>query len=119
MDGLDAAVEALPVGVVVAEPGGELRRVNARARQLLGLGPGEAAPEWLDEVLRRTVERRTTLRETLHVPVAAGAPLAVEINATLVDGVGVVCTLEDLTARARREQADREFITNAAHQLRT
>jgi len=119
MQPLEAAVEALAVGVVVAEADGELRHVNARARELLRLGSGDAAPDWLADVLARALEQRAAVRETVEVTLDGGEALSVEIDARPVDGVGVVCTLEDLTARARREQADREFITNAAHQLRT
>ncbi len=119
MERLEAAVEALPVGVIVAAADGELRRVNARARELLRLEPGEAVPDWLDAVLRRAIEHRGPLRETVSVAVDGGTVLTVDVSATHVQGVGVVCSLEDLSERARRERADREFITNAAHQLRT
>src|SRR4051794_19337640 len=108
MEGLEAAVEALPVGVVVADSRGELGCVNARARELLRLRPRDAVPDWLDAALRRALERGATHRETVRVPVEGGEPVDIEICANPVDAVGVVCTLEDLTDRARREQADRE-----------
>jgi signal transduction histidine kinase len=55
---------------------------------------------------------------TLDVPVAQGVAVVAEIRAAPIAG-GTVCTIEDLTGRVRRERADREFMANAAHQLRT
>jgi signal transduction histidine kinase len=118
MEWAESAVEALPLGVIVARDDGTLAGVNGRARELLRLRAGDAAPVWLEAVLTRALERGATVRETVELPPAAGAPPAVEVAAARVRG-GVVCTVEDLTLRTRRERADREFITNAAHQLRT
>ncbi|MEN3341851.1 MAG: two-component system, OmpR family, phosphate regulon sensor histidine kinase PhoR [Actinomycetota bacterium] len=118
MEWAESAVEGLPLGVIVARDDGTLAGVNGRARELLRLRAGDAAPAWLDAVLARALERGAALRETVELPAAAGPPPAVEVAAAPVRG-GVVCTVEDLTVRTRRERADREFITNAAHQLRT
>jgi signal transduction histidine kinase len=116
-DWLEAAVEALPVAVVVVESAGIVALANGRARALLNVGPGDLAPAYL----RRLVDvagGHDVMRETLVVSVADGVTVVAEVRAAPIAG-GTVCTVEDLTERAQRERADREFITNAAHQLRT
>src|SRR5579872_7242497 len=115
---LEAALEALPVPAIVADADGGLDFVNARARELLGLDAGNRAPKSLEPVLRRAHTRGGTVREAVDVPGGRAHPIVVEAWAAAFPG-GVVCTLDDLTGRVRRERADREFITNAAHQLRT
>jgi signal transduction histidine kinase len=62
--------------------------------------------------------RDGVVREKAEVETSSGAAVAIEIRATPVDD-GVVYAIDDLNERARRDRADREFITNAAHQLRT
>jgi signal transduction histidine kinase len=115
---LEAALEALPVGVVVADDAGRLERVNARARELLSVRAGDALPGYLESVVERSRTRGAVVREAVDVRNGAALPVVVEVWAAAIAG-GVVCALEDLTERARRERADREFITNASHQLRT
>jgi two-component system phosphate regulon sensor histidine kinase PhoR len=119
VDELEAVVEALPVGVLCAGRDGTLTRVNARARELLRLDPEAPQPAWLATLLARALEREGGVRETVDVDGGDGSAVAIEIYATPVGGVGVVCTVADLTERARRGRADREFITDAAHQVRT
>jgi signal transduction histidine kinase len=116
-DWLEAAVEALPVAVVVVESGGMVALANGRARALLEVGPGDLAPAYLRRLVD-VVGSHDVMRETLVVSVADGATVVAEVRAAPIAG-GTVCTIEDLTERAQRERADREFITNAAHQLRT
>ncbi len=115
---LEAALEALPVAVVVVDDEGQLGHVNARARELLSVSVGDALPPYLESVVDRSRARDAVVREAVDVRNGAALPVVVEVWAAAIDG-GVVCSLEDLTERARRERADREFITNAAHQLRT
>jgi two-component system phosphate regulon sensor histidine kinase PhoR len=117
-DRLEAALEALPVAVVVVDDAGRLGHANARARELLSVQAGDALPPYLESVVDRSRACGAVVREAVDVRNGAALPAVVEVWAAAIDG-GVVCSLEDLTERARRERADREFITNAAHQLRT
>jgi signal transduction histidine kinase len=116
-DWLEVAVEALPVAVVVVESGGMVALANGRARSLLEVGPGDLAPTYLRRLVD-VADGHDIMRETLVVSAARGATVVAEVRAAPIAG-GTVCTIEDLTERAQRERADREFITNAAHQLRT
>jgi signal transduction histidine kinase len=113
---LEAAVEALPVAMVVVEPGGMLSLANDRARDLLALRPGDRAPAYLLN-LGGAAQGGGVVSRLLDVPIQ-GEIIPAEVRAASIAG-RTVCTIEDLTERLRRERADREFITNAAHQLRT
>jgi signal transduction histidine kinase len=116
-DWLEVAVEALPVAVVVVESGGTVVAANGRARDVFFLCPGDEAPESLRR-LAGAVRDHDRLSETLDLPVAPGATVLAEVRAVAIAG-GAVLTIDDLTERGQRERADRDFITNAAHQLRT
>ncbi|MDX6425087.1 MAG: two-component system, OmpR family, sensor histidine kinase VicK [Gaiellaceae bacterium] len=117
-DWQEAALEALPVAVVVVDDDSRLVVVNARASELLSVAVGEEAPPFLRDLAARTAATGVAFEEVLEAPSSTGAAIAVKVRAAPMSG-GAVCAIEDLTEQARRERADREFITNAAHQLRT
>jgi signal transduction histidine kinase len=104
--------------VIVVDDHGAVTLANARAGELLSIREGEDAPAFLQDVALRAGMRTGPVQETLQVATPSGASVAIEIRATPVEE-GVVYAIDDLNERARRERADREFITNAAHQLRT
>jgi signal transduction histidine kinase len=116
-DLLEAAVEALPVAVVVVEPGGTVVMANGRARELLALRVGDQAPAALRR-LAAAVHDHDLRSETLEVEVGTGMTVLAEVRVAAIEA-GAVLTIDDLSERGRRERADRDFITNAAHQLRT
>jgi signal transduction histidine kinase len=115
---LEKAVGALPLAVVVVDEQGSVTLANARAVELLAIREGAAAPAFLQDVALRAAMRTGVVQETVEVATPSGASVTIEIRATPVEE-GVVYAIDDLNERARRERADREFITNAAHQLRT
>jgi signal transduction histidine kinase len=114
---LEATIEALPAAVVVVDGSGTLSLANRRARDVLGLRAGDVAPGYLRTVID-AVRGRSVVWETIDLPMAQAETVVAEVRAAPIAG-GTVCTIEDLTERQRRERADHEFITNAAHQLRT
>jgi signal transduction histidine kinase len=118
LERLETAVAALPLAVIVVDDHGAVTLANARAGELLSIREGEDAPAFLQDVALRAGMRTGPVQETLQVATSSGASVAIEIRATPVEE-GVVYAIDDLNERARRERADREFITNAAHQLRT
>ena len=115
---LETAVEALPVAVVVVDGEGAVVLANARASEMLGVHDGDPAPALLRAVAGRAATTEALVQEAFDVQTEAGTSITVEVRAVPVAGAAV-CTLEDLSERSRRERADRDFITNAAHQLRT
>jgi signal transduction histidine kinase len=118
LERLETAVGALPLAVVVVDELGAVTLANARAVELLSIREGENAPAFLQDLALRAGVRAGMVQEAIEVATPAGGAVAIEIRATPV-GEGVVSAIDDLNERARRERADREFITNAAHQIRT
>jgi signal transduction histidine kinase len=118
LETLEDAVGALPLAVIVVDVQGAVTLANARAVELLAIREGEAAPAFLQDVAFRAGVRTGMVQQTLELETPAGTSVAIEIRATPLEQ-GVVYAIEDLHERARRDRADREFITNAAHQLRT
>ena len=125
-DRLYRLLERLQEGVVTVDADLRIEFANGAARRLLGveqLAEGDALPEpWPDFSLRR-------LSETLFGPDAAVVQLRIspseEVTFELAgipagtEASAAVLVIADVTERERRERAQREFVTNAAHELRT
>jgi signal transduction histidine kinase len=124
-DRLARLLEQLQEGVVAVDRDLRIEVANTRARELLAaeLTPGEPLPDpWPSPSLRTaaaslfdTDARTTSLRARTDegaTLVLAGIPPSPEAGTA-------VLVLTDITARDRRERAEREFVANAAHELRT
>jgi signal transduction histidine kinase len=110
---LAAALGELPVGVVVVGADGHVARASTRARELVGddLAAIDAA---LAAALAGREQRQTLTVDARTISVEA-RPLRSGDGAI----VGAVAMVQDVSEQHRREQAEREFIANAAHELRT
>jgi PAS domain S-box-containing protein len=139
---LEAVLDQLPVGVIIADaPSGRVSRSNRYANELLGRSveatgvsdyagfelhdeQGRKLAE-LDTPLARAVRRGEEIRNarvTLRRPDASLRTISTStgiVRDAAGEIVAAVAVLEDMTERERREQADRDFVTNAAHELRT
>jgi PAS domain S-box-containing protein len=122
-------LQQLPDGVLILDGAGELQVANHRAEELLGrtadglagaLDGMRATADWpLAEVLETGKSARldrfelrgsedTTVLELDVVPVRSN------------DGIiAVLVAFRDVTDRERRERTERDFVTNAAHELQT
>ena len=122
---LQRLLEQLQEGVVAIDRTLTVEFANSRARFLVSpnLAPGQPLPDpWSTPSLREVVmplfdvgAKPTTIRvhptpdRTYMVGLLPPGPLA--------DAAVIVVT--DVTSRERRERAEREFVMNAAHELRT
>jgi signal transduction histidine kinase len=135
-DELAAVIEHLPVGVAILDAGGRQLRTNRRAEELLapfGRPPYEAirlvrrdgSDLPLDERPdARAARGEVVHNEIVHVDDAVGVRHAFATSAAPIhDGDGtlmrVIVTFADVTERLLRDAADRDFVANAAHQIRT
>jgi signal transduction histidine kinase len=110
---LAAALGELPLGVVVLGADGHVARASLRARELLGDDLGGLDPSLAAALAGR--EHRQTLTVGARTISVEARPLR-SADATIV---GAVAMVQDVSEQHRREQAEREFIANAAHELRT
>lgn len=132
---LEAVLDQLPAAVLVVEvPSGSQVALSRLGRELLG---GHAIDELvihrLDgtevtaglEPLAKAASRGRSLRNQLYTAAApGGSPRLVSVSMTPVrddDGtvIAAVAVFEDVTERTRHLRAEREFVANAAHELRT
>jgi signal transduction histidine kinase/HAMP domain-containing protein len=125
-DRLEQLLERLHEGVVAVDSELRVDICNACAREVLGapgLTTGAPLPDpWPGSPLRH-------LAAGLFVPDAAVSEIRVSPDAERTYSVvglppspgteTAVLVLSDVSAAARRERAERDFVTNAAHQLRT
>ena len=137
---IDAILDQLPVGVAVIDPSFRVTRFNQRAREISGPVVSSTAPmrDWLVELYHldgtpMDFDERPSVRALLgetsqdvvyEVRESGRPPYVLKGSATPIrneEGVAIfaVSVFEDITESQRREQADREFVANAAHQIRT
>jgi len=109
---LAAVVEQIPAGLTVVGADGEVVAANAEARRLLGddiegiraIPPGESGRA---ELVR-----------------SDGSSVVLDVNLAPVKDTegrqtGVVYLFQDISDREHQERAERQFVTNAAHQLQS
>ncbi len=118
--------EQLQEGVVAVNPALEVELANKAARRIFAgipLVEGAPLPElWTDFEVRTVAER--LFEEGAGISQARISPDPQHTYALvgIPAGYGVALALlvvSDVSARERRERAEREFVTNAAHELRT
>jgi PAS domain S-box-containing protein len=132
----EAVLHHLPVGVLVVSPTGEVVGRNERADELFGgvvQHVDEIASRFSDEDGRPLPEGAWTgwsLESDLAPPPTVmtfarhdGARLLLEARSAPVTGDGkrsaTAFVFDDVTAQRQRDIAQRAFIVNAAHELRT
>ena len=122
---LQDLLQRLQEGVIAVDSHLRVTYANASARDLFlpaRLTEGAELPApWPDVDLAafvRTLFARRARSGDLQVTTPAGRELSLRgIPALGTETAGLVIT--DISARERRERAEREFVTNAAHELRT
>ncbi len=111
-DRLSAIFEALSDAVMVVQPDGEVRFSNAAASDLIGADGHAIDP--LIPFLRRAARRSVVENDALRV-----GDRVYSLNARELPAEGaVLAVVRDRTEEMRREVAEREFVSNAAHELR-
>jgi signal transduction histidine kinase/HAMP domain-containing protein len=111
-DRLSAILEALSDAVMVVRADGEVRFSNASAHALIAADGKAIAPlmPWLRRASRRAVSENDALRVGDRVYSLNARNLPAED--------AVLAVVRDRTEELRREVAEREFVSNAAHELR-
>jgi signal transduction histidine kinase len=111
-DTLSTILEALGEAVMVVSKDGEIRFSNRAASPLIG--PDGRPTEPLEPWLRRASEHGDARHHALRVGRRVYAVHARELAAE----DAVLAVVRDRTEELRRQVAEREFVSNAAHELR-
>ena len=111
-DRLSAIFEALSDAVMVVQPDGEVRFFNAAAVDLIDSDGRAIAPlvPWLRRAARVTVAESDVLRVGERVYSVHARRLPAED--------AVLAVVSDRTDELQRQVAERDFVSNAAHELR-
>jgi two-component system phosphate regulon sensor histidine kinase PhoR len=111
-DRLSAILEALSDAVIVVQPDGTVRFSNFSARALISEDGRAIDPliPWLGRAARRGLAEHDALRVGDSVYSLNARQLPAED--------AVLAVVRDRTEELRREVAEREFVSNAAHELR-
>jgi len=124
-DRLSLLLEQLQEGVVAVDQSLSIEFTNSRARELLAssLEPGQQLPDlWPSFSLRQAVhsafEPGGTAR-TVRAQPDQTRTYVVSVLPPTPTSPACVVVLTDVSEQERRERAEREFVTNAAHELRT
>jgi two-component system, OmpR family, phosphate regulon sensor histidine kinase PhoR len=111
-DRLSAIFESLSDAVMVVSPEGDIRFANPAARRLIGVDgkPVDALKPWF----RRAADRGQSTHDGLRI-----RDRVYGLNARSIPAEdAVLMVVRDRTDELQRELAEREFVSNAAHELR-
>jgi two-component system sensor histidine kinase SenX3 len=113
---LRAALDVLPIGVVVVDDKGVEAFRNRRAAAPVGdVGSDAIIAGALATLLSPPVAGPRRKVVTLHGP----PPRTVEVRAEPLPAGGAVAVVEDTSERTRLESVRRDFVANVNHELRT
>src|SRR5215210_545260 len=121
-DRLHRLLERLHEGVLTVDPGLTVEYANSAARTILGQDGGALIDPWPGFSLRALAAKLFEPdADAVHARVAADAEHAYSIVGIPAgaEGTAAVLVLTDISERERRDRAQREFVANAAHELRT
>lgn len=138
---LDAVIETVPVGLVVADRDGVIIRANAEALRVLGVSSlheteftrwdeteaydleGQRVSGHQLPIARSLRAGEVVVGERLELATGGGRVVVEVGSAPVVDAegtiIGGVAVFQDVTTRERSDRVEREFVANAAHQLQS
>ena len=119
---LEAIVEQLPGGLVIVDAGSEqVLTMNDEAERLVG-----AFAAFTDELPfeRVLIHGEVVLEERVEFEHPEHGAMTIQFSAAPVRErsghiASAVATLQDITSQEVRERSEREFVTNAAHELQS
>jgi two-component system phosphate regulon sensor histidine kinase PhoR len=110
---LAAVVDQIPAGLIITTAEGRVATVNAEATRLLG----EDVTDGLEAISSAAHGRAEMARsDGTHVVLETSAAPIVDLEGR---SAGAIHLFRDVSLRERQERAEREFVTNAAHQLQS
>jgi two-component system phosphate regulon sensor histidine kinase PhoR len=139
---LEAVIENIPAALFVIDTDRRPMLINDAALRLLGLEPGQeedvfrawqkvdlvrldgTVVEADERPIGRTLASGEIVSGEIYEVELAGQPALLELStapvtSALGERIGALAVVRDVTARERAEQAERDFVTNAAHELQS
>ena len=125
---LEAAFREMPEAIVVTDGSGVILRMNARARQLMGVKGFEPEGMRLSGMpgggpLSSAAIKALSSGEAVRLETEPGPGVTLEVAASpLFEGGmvrGCVLTARDVSGPRRLEELRKEFVANVSHELRT
>ncbi|HMB18455.1 MAG TPA: PAS domain S-box protein [Gaiellaceae bacterium] len=136
---LAAVVENMPAGLIIVDHDGNTQLVNERAIEILGVPAEGKVSDWEREAYRTDGSRydvedypltralqsnEVVANERMEVVTTGGSFKFVDAAAAPVldtngHTIGALALYQDVTTQEGQERAEREFVTNAAHQLQS
>lgn len=107
---LAAVVDQIPAGLTILGEDGRIVLANVEAQRLLG------------DDLEALAGIAPSEYERAELPRTDGSTVVLDVTVARIveaEGAGVVYLFQDASARERQERAERQFVTNAAHQLQS
>jgi two-component system, OmpR family, sensor histidine kinase SenX3 len=112
---LRRALDALPIGVVLADPTGRTTVENIAARSYHG-----HAAVLVEEAVERQVRRAVRGYPGAQNVEFIGPPLTVlSVEAMPLEDGGALVTIDDVSERARLDAVRTDFVANISHELKT
>jgi two-component system, OmpR family, phosphate regulon sensor histidine kinase PhoR len=133
---LAAVVQHMPAGLVIVDAEGHVQTANDEALRIfgdVGSSPStweghtaEGHPYTPDEFpLQRTLRTGAPVaNERVHLTTVEGKTVVIDVftsplRASDGETIGALALFQDATAQERQERAERDFVTNAAHELQS
>ena len=111
---LEAVVEAVPIGLVVAGPDRKVLMRNAAAR--LGGHSDLLLDEALEELLKSTAVGAAGQR---RLQLVGPPPRVLTLRAVPLDNGGALVMIDDISERVRLDAVRTDFVANISHELKT
>ena len=114
---LSVVLDALPIGVVYADPNGLVVVRNRMATHAAGARHGDIIVNEAIEGLLKAALQGEERRQTLDL---FGPPARVLlVHAQPAEAGGAIATISDITERARLDAVRTDFVANISHELKT
>lgn len=124
-DTLDAILRDTEDAIVVVDTAGKLMFCNPTAQQVFGVSPDVAAGTPLEDVIEHPAVRELfqkqgrTGRSRLAEIALDGGKQWLHAQLTVIDGVGKIAVMQDITHLKELDRIKSEFVTSVSHDLRS
>jgi len=129
-DKLETILANISAGIIVVGRDGKIELINPVAEKILGANRADVLGKAFTEIhhtpaIDKAIERSrrgVEVSEEIRISLPRRRTLRVQVSPIRSEdgsASGVICILEDITARRKLERMRRDFVVNVSHELRT